>query len=157
VKRWALSFDELLTDPAGRENFMKFLDKEYSGENLRFWESVQNLRTGSCRLVPINVTEIFNEYLGSNAAFPVNVDSKVMDITNQNLENPGRWSFDEAAEHIYCLMKNDSYQRFIRSDMYKDLLNGGRKKVKFGASRNCSPEQADRGSVMNFYDRFKLF
>ena len=41
--------------------------------------------------------KIFSEFLGPNAAFPVNVDSKVMDMTNQNLENPGRWSFDEAA------------------------------------------------------------
>lgn len=59
VKRWALSFDELLSDVAGRENFTKFLDKEYSGENLRFWEAVQALRNGSCRLVPIHVTEIY--------------------------------------------------------------------------------------------------
>uniref|UniRef100_A0A915JV66 Regulator of G-protein signaling 7 n=1 Tax=Romanomermis culicivorax TaxID=13658 RepID=A0A915JV66_ROMCU len=96
VKRWALSFDELLSDTIGRDFFMKFLEKEYSGENLRFWESVQSLRCSSCRYVPIKVTEIYSEFLGPNATFPVNVDSKVMEITNQNLENSGRWSFDEA-------------------------------------------------------------
>ncbi|OUC42673.1 regulator of G protein signaling domain protein [Trichinella nativa] len=128
VKRWALSFDELLSDLAGRECFMKFLEKEYSGENLRFWEAVQSLRFSSCRLVPVKVTAIYNDYLGPTAASPVNVDSKVMEITNKNLENPGRWSFDEAAEHIYCLMKNDSYQRFIRSDHYKELVTGEKKK-----------------------------
>ena len=45
------------------------------------------------------------------------------DITEENLKNPNRWSFDEAADHIYCLMKNDSYQRFLRSDLYKGLLD----------------------------------
>ncbi|VDP23996.1 unnamed protein product, partial [Soboliphyme baturini] len=128
VRRWALSFDELLSDPVGRERFMKFLEKEYSGENLRFWEAAQSLRFSSCRFVPIRVTAIYNDFLGPNASSPVNVDSKVMDNTNRNLENPGRWSFDEALEHIYCLMKNDSYQRFIRSDNYKELLVGEKKK-----------------------------
>lgn len=129
VKRWAMSFDELLSDPIGRDCLMKFLQKEYSGENLKFWECVQLLRSSSCRYVPIRVTEIYSEFLASNAACPVNVDSKVMDITNQNLENSGRWSFDEAWEHIHCLMKNDSYQRFIRSEFYRDLLSGSKKKM----------------------------
>ena len=35
VKRWAFSLRELLKDPIGRENFMRFLEKEVSGENLR--------------------------------------------------------------------------------------------------------------------------
>lgn len=35
VKRWGFSLRELLKDPAGREQFAKFLDKEFSGENLK--------------------------------------------------------------------------------------------------------------------------
>ena len=35
VRRWAFSLNELLRDPIGRDQFVKFLDKEYSGENLR--------------------------------------------------------------------------------------------------------------------------
>lgn len=35
VKRWAFSLKELLQDPVGREHFVKFLDKEFSGENLK--------------------------------------------------------------------------------------------------------------------------
>lgn len=34
VKRWAFSMRELLKDPMGREQFAKFLEKEYSCENL---------------------------------------------------------------------------------------------------------------------------
>ena len=40
LKLWAESFEELLSDEAGREILEKFLDKEYSGENLRFWWKV---------------------------------------------------------------------------------------------------------------------
>jgi hypothetical protein len=35
VKRWAFSLQELLQDPVGREHFVRFLDKEFSGENLK--------------------------------------------------------------------------------------------------------------------------
>ncbi|CAB3398975.1 unnamed protein product [Caenorhabditis bovis] len=130
LKLWEECFEELLADPLGRETLQKFLDKEYSGENLRFWWEVQRLRKCSSRMVPVMVTEIYNEFIDTNAATsPVNVDCKVMDITEENLKNPNRWSFDEAADHIYCLMKNDSYQRFLRSDIYKDLLAQSRKKT----------------------------
>jgi hypothetical protein len=37
LKLWEESFEELLLDPIGRDTLQKFLDKEYSGENLRFW------------------------------------------------------------------------------------------------------------------------
>jgi hypothetical protein len=59
MKQWGLSFDDLLTDPQGREVFQKFLEKEISGENLHFWSQVQKLRWCSCRMVPILVTEIY--------------------------------------------------------------------------------------------------
>lgn len=35
VRRWAFSLKELLKDPAGREQFIKFLEKEFSAENLK--------------------------------------------------------------------------------------------------------------------------
>jgi regulator of G-protein signaling len=35
VRRWAFSVKELLRDPAGREQFYKFLEKEFSAENLK--------------------------------------------------------------------------------------------------------------------------
>ncbi|CAD5210764.1 unnamed protein product [Bursaphelenchus okinawaensis] len=134
LKLWELSFEELLNDQLGRETLQKFLDKEYSGENLRFWLEVQKLRKCSSRMVPVLVTEIYNEFIDSNATSPVNIDCKVMEITEENLHNnPNRWSFDEAAEHICALMKNDSYQRFLRSDMYRDMVNLSRKKSSLSA------------------------
>ncbi|KAL3108100.1 hypothetical protein niasHT_017594 [Heterodera trifolii] len=130
LKLWEESLEELLTDSLGRETLQKFLDKEYSGENLRFWMEVQRLRKCSCRFVPVLVTEIYNEFIDANATSPVNIDCKVMEITEENLRNnPNRWSFDDAADHIFCLMKNDSYQRFLRSEMYREMVNTSKKKA----------------------------
>ncbi|KAJ1368686.1 Regulator of G-protein signaling egl-10 [Parelaphostrongylus tenuis] len=100
-------------------------------------------------MVPVLVTEIYNEFIDTNATSPVNVDCKVMEITEENLKNPNRWSYDEAADHIFCLMKNDSYQRFLRSDIYKDLLIQSKKKNTFSsllvraASRKLSRKAAN--------------
>ncbi|VDK89570.1 unnamed protein product, partial [Onchocerca ochengi] len=97
LKLWEESFEELLCDEIGRETLQKFSDKEYSGENLRFWWQVQKLRKCACRMVPVLVTEIYNEFIDKNATSPVNIDCKVMEQTEENLKNPNRWSFDEAA------------------------------------------------------------
>lgn len=35
VRKWAFSLRELLADPAGRQQFERFLDKEFSAENLK--------------------------------------------------------------------------------------------------------------------------
>jgi len=35
VKRWSFSVRELLKDAAGREHFRRFLEKEFSAENLK--------------------------------------------------------------------------------------------------------------------------
>ena len=35
VKRWAFALQEVLADPLGKQHFMKFLEKEFSSENLK--------------------------------------------------------------------------------------------------------------------------
>lgn len=97
VKRWAFSLQELLQDPIGREQFVRFLDKEFSGENLKFWDAVQILKTLPQRSVETTVNEIWNEFLGADASCPINVDSHSYEITKKNLDKADRWCFDVAA------------------------------------------------------------
>ncbi|XP_043462739.1 regulator of G-protein signaling 7 isoform X2 [Leptopilina heterotoma] len=136
VRRWAFGLNELLRDPVGREQFERFLDKEFSGENLKFWEAVQELKTLPQRVVEAKVEEIWNEYLGPEASCPINVDSKSFEVTKKNIEKPDRWSFDVAAAHVYHLMKSDSYSRYLRSEMYKDYINGSKKKTSVKGIRS---------------------
>ncbi|XP_063241043.1 regulator of G-protein signaling 7 isoform X2 [Bacillus rossius redtenbacheri] len=131
VKRWAFSLQELLQDPVGREHFIRFLDKEFSGENLKFWEAVQELKALPQKDVWHRADEIWAEFLAPDASCPINVDSHSYEITKRNMDSPDRWSFDVAAAHVYHLMKSDSYSRYLRSEMYKDFLNGSKKKVCF--------------------------
>ncbi|XP_021963970.1 regulator of G-protein signaling 7 [Folsomia candida] len=133
VRRWAFSVEELLKDPVGRDHFAKFLEKEFSGENLRFWESIQDLKRLPMSELPKRAQEIWAEFLAPDSTCLVNVDSKSYEQTRQNIQESqaDRWSFDTALAHVYHLMKSDSYSRYIRSDMYKDFLNGAKKKVNF--------------------------
>ncbi|MCJ8736548.1 hypothetical protein PDJAM_G00013620 [Pangasius djambal] len=130
VKRWGFRMDEVLKDPAGREQFLKFLESEFSSENLRFWLAVQELKKRPIREVPSRVQEIWQEFLAPGAPSAINVDSKSYDKTTQNVKDPGRYAFEDAQEHIYKLMKSDSYSRFIRSSAYQELLQAKKKKSK---------------------------
>ncbi|XP_065364484.1 regulator of G-protein signaling 7 [Calliphora vicina] len=143
VKRWAFSMRELLKDPMGREQFAKFLEKEYSYENLLFWEAVQDMKALPQTEIKETIQRIWNEFLAPDAPRAVNVDSKSVELAREAVNSPNgpnRWCFDVAAAHVYHLMERDSYPRYLRSEMYKDYINCSRKKVKsipnlFGVKR----------------------
>ncbi|CAF4014400.1 unnamed protein product [Rotaria magnacalcarata] len=137
VKRWSFSINELLKDPIGRDLFWKFLDKEYSSENLRFYEASIQLRFHTSQKDVLNrVKEIYNEFLSPGAYYSINIDQRVMNLTKNNMNNyPNRYTFDEAQDHIFNLMNRDTYARFLRSETYKELLLGGKKKVGLKAGR----------------------
>ncbi|XP_063803765.1 regulator of G-protein signaling 6 isoform X2 [Pseudophryne corroboree] len=122
VKRWGFSLGEVLKDPVGREQFLRFLESEFSSENLRFWLVVQDLKRQPLQEVPKRVEEIWQEFLAPGAQSAINLDSHSFERTSQNVKDPGRYTFEDAQEHIYKLMKSDSYARFLRSNAYQDLL-----------------------------------
>ncbi|XP_031717322.1 regulator of G-protein signaling 6-like isoform X1 [Anarrhichthys ocellatus] len=126
VKKWGFSLEEALKDPAGQELFLKFLESEFSSENLRFWLAVQALKRMPQQEVAQRAQEIWAEFLAEGAPSSINLDSHSYERTSQNLKDPGRYSYEDAQDHIYKLMKSDSYTRFLRSSVYQDLL---RKKV----------------------------
>ncbi|XP_060515802.1 regulator of G-protein signaling 7 [Cylas formicarius] len=147
VRRWAFSLQELLADPIGREHFERFLDKEFSGENLKFWEAVQELKALPQSQVQKKVLEIWDYFLASDAKCPLNVDSQSYEYTKKNMEIPDRWAFDNAAAHVYHLMKSDSYSRYLRSEMYKEFLNGSKKKTSVKGIRSIVSFSARKENV----------
>ncbi|KPU74736.1 uncharacterized protein Dana_GF19134, isoform C [Drosophila ananassae] len=126
VKRWAISIEELVSDPTGLQEFTSFLEKEYSHENIRFWIAVNRLRRSAHSQVARKVNEIYEEFLKPGAPCEINIDGKTMESVLRGLKNPSRFTFDSASEHIYMLLlKKDCYPRFIRSEHYKRLLDTG--------------------------------
>ncbi|XP_045474798.1 regulator of G-protein signaling 7 isoform X15 [Harmonia axyridis] len=127
VKRWGLSMEELVSDPTGIQEFTIYLSKEFSHENIRFWMAVNDLRRSAQSQVPEKVRQIFDEFLKPGAQCEINIDGKTMEKIHQEMQNPSRFTFDAAQDHIYTLLlKKDCYPRFIRSDYYKNLLANGK-------------------------------
>uniref|UniRef100_A0A671LS84 Regulator of G-protein signaling 7-like n=1 Tax=Sinocyclocheilus anshuiensis TaxID=1608454 RepID=A0A671LS84_9TELE len=104
VKRWGFGFDEVLKDPVGREQFLKFLESEFSSENLRFWLAVQELKKRPIREVPSRVQEIWDEFLAPGAPSAINVDSRSYDKTTQNIKDPGRYAFQDAQVCVFLFL-----------------------------------------------------
>lgn len=129
VRRWGFSIHELLKDPCGRELFRRYLEREYSIENLLFYEVCSELRYATNKDIATRVNDIYNQFLAPNANCPINIDSRIMAITKSKMENPDRHTYDEAREHIFNLMTRDSYNRFLRSDIYRDSLVSAKKKL----------------------------
>ncbi|XP_073923733.1 regulator of G-protein signaling 6 isoform X4 [Castor canadensis] len=143
VKRWGFSFDEILKDQVGRDQFLRFLESEFSSENLRFWLAVQDLKKQPLQDVARRVEEIWQEFLAPGAPSAINLDSHSYEITSQNVKDGGRHTFEDAQEHIYKLMKSDSYARFLRSNAYQDLLLA-KKKPESEQGRRTSLEKFTR-------------
>jgi len=129
IARWAFSGWELLKDPVGRDHFHAFLEREYATENLLFVEAVWQLKKLPVCEVGAECSMIWSQFLGPQAEHPVNVDSQSYRVTEENMRDPDRWSFDIACAHLYYLMTSDSYSRYLRSSHYKDFLEAAKKKT----------------------------
>lgn len=123
VKAWANSFEHLLQDPAGLATFAEFLKLEFSAENIYFWTSCERYRnTESQSERQVQAKQIFQKYLANGCREPVNLDSQTRNLSEEMLKNAEANLFVAAQKQIFHLMKFDSYQRFIRSDLYKNCL-----------------------------------
>ncbi|XP_012716521.1 regulator of G-protein signaling 11 [Fundulus heteroclitus] len=122
VERWSFSFMELLTDAMGRREFMTYLEKEFSAENLHFWQACEEIKHGESSKIVEKVEDVYKNFLAPGAARWVNIDSKTMDKTLEGIKRPHRFVLDDAQMHIYFLMKKDSYPRYLKSDLYKNML-----------------------------------
>lgn len=75
----------------------------------------------------VEAKKIYDEYLADNAREPVNVDSKARSIAAEKLSLGEVDLFEPAQKQIFNLMKFDSYQRFIKSDLYKNYVDAEKK------------------------------
>ncbi|XP_063531517.1 regulator of G-protein signaling 9 isoform X2 [Cydia strobilella] len=127
VQRWAISIDELVSDPTGLQEFTSFLRKEYSHENIRFWLAVMDLRRSSVKQIAKKLEQIYEEFLKPGAPCEINIDGATMDRVVEDMRTGSRYALDHAADHVYSLLlKKDCYPRFVRSDHFRRLLEEGK-------------------------------
>ncbi|XP_062069183.1 LOW QUALITY PROTEIN: regulator of G-protein signaling 12 [Lepus europaeus] len=124
VASWAVSFERLLQDPLGVRYFSDFLRKEFSEENILFWQACEcfsHVPAHDKRELSSRAQEIFRRFLCSKAATPVNIDSQAQ-LADDILSAPHPDMFKEQQLQIFNLMKFDSYTRFLKSQLYQECI-----------------------------------
>ncbi|XP_038637606.1 regulator of G-protein signaling 3a isoform X5 [Scyliorhinus canicula] len=122
--KWGESLDKLLIHKYGLAAFRAFLRTEFSEENLEFWLACEDYKKAKTQSkMTSKAKKIFGEYIAIQSCKEVNLDSYTREHTKENLQKVSRSCFDLAQKRIYGLMEKDSYPRFLRSDLYLDLIN----------------------------------
>ncbi|KAH8420905.1 hypothetical protein KR222_009078 [Zaprionus bogoriensis] len=125
---WGTSFERMLQDAAGMQTFAEFLKKEFSAENIYFWTACERYRHTESELERITLArQLYAKHLANSSSDPVNVDSQARNLTDEKLSSGATDIFAAAQKQIFNLMKFDSYQRFIRSDLYKSCVEAEQK------------------------------
>ncbi|XP_074218133.1 regulator of G-protein signaling 3 isoform X3 [Camelus bactrianus] len=122
--KWGESLEKLLLHKYGLAVFQAFLRTEFSEENLEFWLACEDFKkVKSQSKMASKAKKIFAEYIAIQACKEVNLDSYTREHTKDNMQSVTRGCFDLAQKRIFGLMEKDSYPRFLRSDLYLDLIN----------------------------------
>ncbi|NP_001085790.1 regulator of G-protein signaling 18 L homeolog [Xenopus laevis] len=150
AEKWGESFDKLLSHKDGIEAFKKFLKMEFSDENLEFWlecEEYKQIKTN--KLMNDKAKSLHEKYIQMDSPREVNLDFTTKEITKKSIEHPAQTSFDLAQTKIYTLMEKDSYPRFLKSNIYSDMLSGKQMLAKLPAGRRRS-----RSFTVNDFQQF---
>ncbi|XP_041049712.1 regulator of G-protein signaling 14-like [Carcharodon carcharias] len=124
VASWAVSFERLLQDPVGVKYFTEFLKKEFSAENILFWqacERFQQIPADDLDQLSKIASEIYSTYLSSNSLSPINIDRQAQ-LEEDVLNDPTSDMFKAQQLQIFNLMKFDSYTRFVKSPLYRQCV-----------------------------------
>ncbi|KAG6941300.1 regulator of G-protein signaling 14 [Chelydra serpentina] len=145
VASWAESFETLLQDRVAVTYFTEFLKKEFSAENVYFWqacERFQQIPSRNTQQLAQEARRIYDEFLSSHSVSPVNIDRQAW-IGEEMLAMPTPDMFQVQQLQIFNLMKFDSYARFVKSPLYQACVraeNEGQPLPDLRAhSRNSSP------------------
>ncbi|KAJ7406220.1 hypothetical protein WISP_135790 [Willisornis vidua] len=124
VVSWAESFETLLQDHVAITYFTEFLKKEFSAENVYFWqacERFQQIPASDTEQLAQEARRIYDEFLSSHSVSPVNIDKQAW-IGEDMLATPSPDMFRIQQLQIFNLMKFDSYTRFVKSPLYQACL-----------------------------------
>ncbi|KAJ6656219.1 hypothetical protein lerEdw1_004009 [Lerista edwardsae] len=125
VKKWGESFDKLISQKAGLDIFTRFLKTEFSEENIEFWLACEDYKKSKdLSELSLKAKDIYETFIKKEASKEVNLDFNTKELTSKSIGHPTHNTFDAAQMKIYTLMEQDSYPRFLRSNLYLDLVNG---------------------------------
>eukprot|EP00638_Chattonella_subsalsa_P009445 CAMPEP_0117746600 /NCGR_PEP_ID=MMETSP0947-20121206/8039_1 /TAXON_ID=44440 /ORGANISM="Chattonella subsalsa, Strain CCMP2191" /LENGTH=610 /DNA_ID=CAMNT_0005563947 /DNA_START=496 /DNA_END=2328 /DNA_ORIENTATION=+ len=142
---------DVLSCFVGFEAMRKLLERELSGENLRFLRVVQKFRKMDDQDPGLRPTilAIVDEFIKAGSPSQVNIEATMREkiITDSKQKVIQMWIFDRCAKEVYNLVERDSFRRFLRTELFQEVLDhlGVRKdlanalpQVKYPSAGSCS-------------------
>ncbi|XP_034567698.1 regulator of G-protein signaling 2 [Notolabrus celidotus] len=131
VSQWAQSLDTLLSHKYGKAAFCIFLKSEFCEENIEFWTACEDYQTQTSHKELVSkANSIYEQFIKNEAPKEINLDFHTKNTITQCLHDPTTTSFLAAQRKVYSLMENNSYPRFIHSDLYRELCEVARGESK---------------------------
>ncbi|XP_032233595.2 regulator of G-protein signaling 19 isoform X2 [Nematostella vectensis] len=122
INEWGRSFERLLSSKNGIRVFHEFLKSEYSEENLLFWLAVERLKKETEPASVKNLAQtIYNDYVSTESPKEVSIDHKTRQVIDDEISQPTKETFSKAQQHVYYVMYQDCYPRFLSSSTFKTL------------------------------------
>lgn len=140
------SLDMLLEDEFCSRYFNSFLLREWTSENLLFYNDVRAFRSTMTEAAEL----IFNLYIADHADFQVNIPSRgAASIAASMGQAPRADMFDDAQGEVKRLLVLNSFPRFFESDICIDMMAEINRKAQHGRnydSSEGSKRSSGRGS-----------
>jgi len=125
--------ESLLATESGVKRFSEHCAKEFSMENIRFWQAINQFR-GSAATIELEsngenketlhdmAEAIFEEYVEAGSDMQVNVpDAMVVGVEAVIVAREVKHgTFDDCQTEVFNLMSRDSYQRYMQSKSKAD-------------------------------------
>ncbi|OAF72205.1 hypothetical protein A3Q56_00021 [Intoshia linei] len=122
VESWKRCLENILVDAIGINLFRKYLESEYSDENLHFYLAVEQFKRVDEVHIPKMANKIFNQFISVLSEREISVDAKCRNEINESLTNPTREMYNNCQLQVLMLMKRDSYMRFLNSSIFFDFI-----------------------------------
>ncbi|XP_062919900.1 regulator of G-protein signaling 5-like [Mobula hypostoma] len=123
VLQWRESLEKLLMNSYGLAAFKAFLQSEHSEENIEFWMACEDYKaTKSPIKMALKAKKIFEDFIEKDAPQEINVDHYTKEVTIKNLAEPSTSTFELAQKKVLSLMEKDSFSRFLKSEIYLELI-----------------------------------
>ncbi|KAI3368136.1 hypothetical protein L3Q82_007868 [Scortum barcoo] len=119
----SLLSEPIITSIDGLATFRNFLKSEYSDENIEFWLTCEDYKKiKSSFRMSSRAKKIYEQFIKAESPKEINIDYHTREQIKRNVKSPTMHCFDDAQKIVYGLMERDSYPRFLRSDIYRTLL-----------------------------------
>ncbi|XP_041909960.1 regulator of G-protein signaling 13 [Arvicola amphibius] len=112
-----------VTEKYGPVVYTAYLKLEHSDENIKFWMACETYKKIASRRGRISrAKKLYSIYIQPQSPKEINIDSSTRDAIIRNIQEPTQTCFEEAQKIVYMHMEMDSYPRFLKSEMYQNLL-----------------------------------